>query len=68
MDTIRYELYAKAEHFNIVFDKYEKTFAIHTLDLGQERPMIVGFDTAAKAIEFAENRVVDIERNTGDTQ
>ena len=68
MDTLKYELYAKAANYNIVYDKFEKTFAIHTLDLDQDKPMIVGFETAGKAIEFAENRVVEIERDAGDTK
>ena len=68
MDTIKYELYAKAEHYNVVYDKLDKTFAIHTKDLDSEKPMIVGFDTAAKAMEFAENRVVSIEKDAGDTK
>ena len=68
MDYIRYKEYSKHEHYNIVFDKFEKTYAVHSKDLEKDTAMIVGFESAAMAISFAENRVVDIARDAEDVK
>jgi len=60
MDTIRYESYSEHEHYNILYDKLDKTYAIHSKNLKRDTVTVVNFKTAAKAIEFAENRIVNI--------
>ncbi len=60
-DTIRYELYSTHTHFVVLFDKLNKEFCIHSKDIENDVAMIVGFGTAAQAIEFAHTRVRNIE-------
>jgi len=64
IDTIKYEVYSRGDHSIILFDKIEKTFAIHSKDEDNDVAVIVGFDTAANAMEFANRRVVALEKDS----
>ena len=64
IDTLRYEKYMKSEHYIVLHDKIEKTFCIHSSDEKNHTAMITGFSTAARAVEFAEGRVVEIEKSS----
>ena len=57
IDELRYRKYATGEHCIILFDKFNKTFSIHSKDEDNEVGVISGFPTAADAIEFADTRV-----------
>ncbi len=48
-------LYASMDGYDIKYDQFSKEFAIYSKEDG--RPVIMGFKTAADAINFAENRV-----------
>ena len=60
-DKIRYELYSEHEHFVVLYDKLSKEFCIHSKDIENDTAMIIGFNSAAQAIEFAHMRVRNIE-------
>ena len=64
IDTVRYEKYMTSEHYMILYDKIDKTFCIHSADEENHTAMITGFSTAARAVEFAEGRVVEIEKSS----
>ena len=57
MDNLRYAVQSRHEDFIIVFDKLDKTFAIHSKDEDNDTGMITGFETAGFAIDFAVDRV-----------
>ena len=61
IDEIKYTKYSAHEHYIILYDKFDKTFCIHSKDEDNDIGMINGFPTAADAIRFAENRVVSVE-------
>ena len=64
IDAVRYKIYARGNHSIILFDKLNKTFAIHSKDEENDVAIITGFPTAAKAMEFAHTRVVALEKDS----
>ena len=64
IDTLKYEVYARGDHSIILYDKIDRTFAIHSKDEDNDVAIIGGFPTAADAIDFAENRVVDLQNDS----
>ncbi len=64
IDEIRYKKYMTSKHYIVLYDKIDKTYCIHSRDLDNHTAMITGFETAAKSIEFAEMRVVEIEKSS----
>ena len=57
IDELRYRKYATGDHCIILYDKFEKTFSIHSKDEDNDVGVISGFPNAAAAIEFADTRV-----------
>ena len=57
IDELRYRKYATGDHCIILFDKFEKTFSIHSKNEDNDVGVISGFPNAAAAIEFADTRV-----------
>ena len=57
IDELRYRKYATGDHCIILYDKFEKTFSIHSKDEDNDVGIISGFPNAAAAIEFADTRV-----------
>ena len=64
IDTVKYEIYSRGDHSIILFDKIDATFAIHSKDEDNDVAVIVGFNTAASAMEFANKRVVSLEKDS----
>jgi len=64
IDYIRYELYSRGEHCLILYDKIENNFAIHSKDEDNDVGIITGFATASDAINFADTRVVALEKDS----
>ncbi len=64
IDTIRYDIYSRGDHSIILRDKIEHTFAIHSKDEENDVATITGFKTAADAIDFADKRVVALEKDS----
>ena len=62
IDFIRYKKYSSFEHFIILYDTIDKTYCIHSKDEENSTAMITGFATASQCIEFANDRVVAIEK------
>jgi len=57
MDNLRYSVQSRHDDFIIVFDKLDKSFAIHSKDENDDKAMITGFEYASDAIDFALKRV-----------
>lgn len=64
IDELKYKVYSRGEHCIILYDKFEKTFAIHSKDEDNDIAIITGFGTAAEAIIFADERVVTLEKDS----
>jgi len=64
IDTIKYVIYSRGEHSIILYDRFDKTFAIHSKDEENDVAIITGFDTAALAIEFANTRIIELEKDS----
>ena len=64
IDEIKYEIYSRGEHSIILYDKIEKTFAIHSKDENNDVGTITGFSTASDAIRFADERVVNLSKDS----
>jgi len=60
-DTIKYKLYADMGAYLVIYDKLDKTFCIHSSIVKNDVGMVTGFEKAAEAIDFAENRILDID-------
>ncbi len=65
MDEIRYQMYVECADYVILYDKFSKEFVIHSADLENDVAMVTGFLTATKAIEFAEDRIVEAKKEEG---
>jgi len=57
MDNIKYVKYSTFENYIIIFDKFDRTYGIHSKDEENDTGIISGFATASEAITFAEERV-----------
>jgi hypothetical protein len=54
MSKERFKKYSSHEKYNVLFDTVAQTFCIKSKERLDNKVMIVGFITAASAIEFAE--------------
>ncbi len=57
MDNLKYIKYASFDNYIIIFDKFDRTYGIHSKDEEKDTGIITGFATASEAISFAEERV-----------
>ena len=64
IDALRYDIYSRGDHSIILRDKIEHTFAIHSKDEANDVATITGFRTAAEAMQFANERVVALEKDS----
>ena len=63
-ESVRYKQHSVHDNFIILYDKLDLTFAIHSKDPCNDTGIIANFKFASQAIDFAEKRVVAIDRDS----